>query len=84
MILRTTQTDTVCAVGRVFHPGQQDFSGEADVKHAHDDVAADRIAFGRSDDSFEKIEDFLARLTQQLQDELQTTRSSELENPRPH
>ena len=51
---------------------------------AHDDVAADRIAFGRSDDSFEKIEDFLARLTQQLQDELQTTRSSELENPRPH
>ena len=44
----------------------------------------DRIEFGKSDDSFEKIEDFLARLTQQLHDELQTTRSTELENPRPH
>lgn len=50
---------------------------------AHDDVAAERIEFGKSDDSFEKIEDFLARLTQQLQDELQTTRSTELEDPRP-
>jgi hypothetical protein len=56
----------------------------ADEDAAHDDAAADRIAFGKSDDSFEKIEDFLARLTQQLQDELQTTRSTELENPRPH
>ena len=58
-----------------------------DVAHreaAHDDVAANRIEFGKSDDSFEKIEDFLARLTQQLQDELQTTRSTELESPRPH
>jgi hypothetical protein len=50
---------------------------------AHEDAAADRIEFGKSDDSFEKIEDFLARLTKQLQDELQTPRSTELENPRP-
>ena len=53
----------------------------ADGDVAHEDVA--RVDFGKSDDSFEKIEDFLARLTKQLQDELQTTRSSELENPRP-
>jgi hypothetical protein len=44
---------------------------------------ADRIDFGKNDDSFEKIEDFLARLTKQLQDELETPRSTELENPRP-
>jgi hypothetical protein len=49
----------------------------------HEDVASDRIDFGKNDDSFEKIEDFLARLTRQLQDELQTTRETELENPRP-
>ena len=36
------------------------------------------------DDSFEKIEDFLARLTRQLQGELQSTRSTEMENQRPH
>jgi hypothetical protein len=57
-----------------------------DVAHEDaepEDVAAGRIEFGKSDDSFEKIEDFLARLTRQLQDELQTTRSTELENPRP-
>ena len=53
----------------------------AEVDVAHEDAA--RIAFGKNDDSFEKIEDFLARLTKQLQDELQTTRSTELENPRP-
>jgi hypothetical protein len=47
----------------------------------HAELAAGRIDFGKSDDSFEKIEDFLARLTKQLQDELQTTHS-ELENPR--
>jgi hypothetical protein len=50
---------------------------------AHDDAARGRVEFGRNDDSFEKIEDFLARLTRQLQDELQTTRATELENPRP-
>jgi hypothetical protein len=56
----------------------------ADVDVAHDeDSAADRIESPESDDSFEKIEDFLARLTRQLQDELQTTRPSELEDPRP-
>jgi hypothetical protein len=49
----------------------------------HEDAAVDRIEFGKNDDSFEKIEDFLARLTQQLQAELQTTHSTELENPRP-
>ncbi len=57
-----------------------------DVAHENieqEDVTADRIDFGKSDDSFEKIEDFLARLTRQLQDELQTTRPTELENPRP-
>jgi hypothetical protein len=37
-----------------------------------------------SDDSFEKIEDFLARLTKQLQDELQSTHETEMENQRPH
>jgi hypothetical protein len=47
------------------------------------DVAADRIEFGKSDDSFEKIEEFLARLTRQLQDELQNNRPTELESPRP-
>jgi hypothetical protein len=59
----------------------------ADVDVAHEDVAADRadrIEFGKDDDSFEKIEDFLARLTRQLQDELQSTRPAELENPRTH
>jgi hypothetical protein len=50
---------------------------------AQEDVAATRIEFGKNDDSFEKIEDFLARLTKQLQEELQTTHSTELENPRP-
>jgi hypothetical protein len=54
----------------------------ADADAEHEDVAADRIDFGRSEDSFEKIEDFLARLTRQLQDELQNTHSTELENPR--
>jgi hypothetical protein len=57
-----------------------------DVAHEdaeHEDVAADRIEFGKSDDSFDKIEDFLARLTRQWQDELQNTRLTELENPRP-
>ncbi len=49
----------------------------------HEDVAAERIDFGKSDDSFEKIEDFLTRLTKQLQDELQNTHATELENPRP-
>ncbi len=56
-----------------------------DVMHedaVHEDAAPERIEFGRNDDSFEKIEDFLARLTQQLQDE--TTRSTELEKPHPH
>ena len=51
---------------------------------AHEDAAAEKIEFGKNDDSFEKIEDFLARLTRQLQDELQTSRPQELENPRPH
>jgi hypothetical protein len=46
------------------------------------DTMADRVEFGKNDDSFEKIEDFLARLTKQLQDELETPRSTELENPR--
>ncbi len=67
-------------------PGLSPTVPHEDVAHedaAHDDVAADRIEFGKSDDSFEEIEDFLARLTQQLQDELQTTRSTELEDPRP-
>jgi hypothetical protein len=50
---------------------------------APEDVAIDRIEFGKNDDSFEKIEDFLARLTKQLQDELQTTHATELENPHP-
>jgi hypothetical protein len=50
----------------------------------HVDVAVDRIRPGNSDDSFEKIEDFLARLTKKLQDEMQTTRSTEMENQRPH
>lgn len=36
------------------------------------------------DDSFEKIEDFLARLTKQLEDETQGTRSTELEQPHQH
>ena len=59
-----------------------------DVPHEdHVDVGLvetpDRI-LGKSDDSFEKIEDFLERLTRQLQAELQTTRATELENPRPH
>ena len=57
---------------------------DVDVNIAHEDVPADRIEFGKSDDSFEKIEDFLARLTRQLQDELQDSRPEELENPRPH
>ena len=56
----------------------------ADLDVAAEDVATDSIAFGRNDDSFEKIEDFLARLTKQLQDELQTVHPSELETPRPH
>ena len=56
----------------------------AEVDVAHLDVDADRVEFGKSDDSFEKIEDFLARLTKQLQDELQNTQPSELENPRSH
>jgi hypothetical protein len=50
----------------------------------HEDTAADRIEFGKNDDSFEKIEDFLARLTKQLQDELQTARPAEVETPHPH
>jgi hypothetical protein len=47
---------------------------------AHEDVETDSI--DPSDDNFEKIEDFLARLTQQLQDEIQTL-PTELERPRP-
>jgi hypothetical protein len=58
-----------------------DVTDHADV--VRDDAARGRVEFGRNDDSFEKIEDFLARLTRQLQDELQTTHSAELENPRP-
>lgn len=58
-----------------------DVTDHADV--LRDDAARGRVEFGRNDDSFEKIEDFLARLTRQLQDELQTTHSAELENPRP-
>jgi hypothetical protein len=57
-----------------------------DIAHedvAHQEAPADRIEFGKNDDSFEKIEDFLARLTKQLQDELQTTHATELENPHP-
>ena len=57
-----------------------------DIVHegiADGDMAADRIAFGKNDDSFEKIEDFLARLTKQLQDEMKNTHPAELENPRP-
>jgi hypothetical protein len=50
----------------------------------HVDVEVHKIRPGNKDDSFEKIEDFLARLTRQLQDELQTTRSTEMENQRPH
>jgi hypothetical protein len=50
---------------------------------AHGDAKAERIELGKNDDSFEKIEDFLARLTRQLQDELQKPRSTELEHPRP-
>lgn len=50
----------------------------------HMDVAVHRMRPGNSDDSFEKIEDFLGRLTKQLQTELETTRAEELENPRPH
>jgi hypothetical protein len=64
-------------------PTVPDAESHLDVADAAD-VAADRIEFGKSDDSFEKIEDFLARLTRQLQDELQTSRPAELENPRPH
>ncbi len=60
-----------------------DTESHLDVADAAD-IAADKIEFGKSDDSFEKIEDFLARLTRQLQDELQTSRPQELENPRPH
>jgi hypothetical protein len=59
---------------------------DVDVVHedgAHQDVAADSIEFGKSGDSFEKIEDFLERLTRQLQDQMQNTRSSEVEKPRP-
>jgi hypothetical protein len=55
-----------------------------DIAHedvTHEEAAVDRIEFGKNDDSFEKIEDFLARLTKQLQDELQTTHATELENP---
>ena len=37
----------------------------------------------KNEDSFEKIEDFLARLTRQLQDELKNSRETELENTRP-
>jgi hypothetical protein len=57
-----------------------------DVVHEdaeHEDVEVHRIRPGNKDDSFEKIEDFLARLTRQLQDELQTTRSNELDKSRP-
>jgi len=48
-----------------------------------DDVAAARLRSRNSDDSFEKIEDFLSRLTKQLQEEMQTTHSTELEKPGP-
>ena len=64
------------------HEDGMDFAHDDHADVGHEDAAADRIEFGRNDDSFEKIEDFLARLTKQLQDELQTTRSTELENPR--
>jgi hypothetical protein len=50
----------------------------------HEDVAVHRMKRSNSDDSFEKIEDFLARLTKQLQDELQSTHETEMENQRPH
>lgn len=40
LILRTTQSYTVHAIGRVSHPGQQDFSLEADVRHESDDMNA--------------------------------------------
>ena len=46
-------------------------------------LASDRIESGNREDTFEKIEDFLARLTKQLQNEIQSARSTELENPRP-
>ena len=58
-----------------------DVADHADV--VRDDAARGRVEFGRNDDSFEEIENFLARLTRQLQDELQTTRETELQNPRP-
>jgi hypothetical protein len=61
----------------------QDVAHEDHVEVGHVDTPVDRIEFGKNDDSFEQIEDFLARLTKQLQDELQTTRTTELENPRP-
>jgi hypothetical protein len=48
------------------------------------ELVSDRIEAGKSEDSFEKIEDFLARLTRQLHDELEASRPAELENPSPH
>ncbi len=46
LILQTTHTYTVYAVGRVSHSGQQDFSRGAAVKHEHDDVAA--VAYAKA------------------------------------
>jgi hypothetical protein len=56
----------------------------------HVDAAAEEIQSGDSvesrndDDGFEKIEDFLARLTRQFEDEIQGTRPTELEQPHQH
>jgi hypothetical protein len=40
LILQTTQSYTICAVGRVSRDGQQDFSNEKDVKYENDYGAA--------------------------------------------
>jgi hypothetical protein len=60
---------------------QEDFAMDRDDLNDVQDNNETRLQ--KNEDSFEKIEDFLTRLTRQLQDELQNTRSTELENPRP-
>ena len=40
LILRTTQSYTIYAVGRVSKDGQQDFSNEANVKYENDFATA--------------------------------------------
>jgi hypothetical protein len=40
LILQTTQSYTVYAVGQASRAGQQDFSNETDVKYANDFAAA--------------------------------------------